>query len=140
MRSLCTPSAQIRETKTRRSDAVWLFGSLLLTKHATSLPQDERTHLLLTLFTCATSLPHTGWLVQEQVAMAAMDCHAYDNAHTLIQSINDRFPKSLRAARLQGMFYELLGRWREAAELYDATLKDHPAQPYIWKRKVPTVV
>lgn len=78
----------------------------------------------------------SGWQVQEQVAMAAMDCHAYDSAHALIQSISDHFPKSLRAARLQGMFYELVGRWDEAAELYEAHLKEHPAQPYIWKRKV----
>ena len=40
------------------------------------------------------------WLTLEQVATAALDCRAFPLASSILKQVRDKFPESLRAARL----------------------------------------
>lgn len=40
------------------------------------------------------------WLTMEQVATAALDCRAFPLASSILKQVHDKFPDSLRAARL----------------------------------------
>jgi len=45
-------------------------------------------------------LGSTVWLTMEQVATAALDCRAFPLASSILKQVRDKFPESLRAARL----------------------------------------
>jgi hypothetical protein len=45
-------------------------------------------------------LGSTVWLIMEQVATAALDCRAFPLASSILKQVRDKFPDSLRAARL----------------------------------------
>ena len=49
------------------------------------------------------------WLISEQVCVAALDCDNQDLAADIIDSVNQNFPSSVRAKRLQGLQMESFG-------------------------------
>ena len=52
-----------------------------------------------------------GWLVLEQVFVAALDCHNMEVANFCLSKLNQEFPESLRVKRLKAMKYEALQRY-----------------------------
>jgi tetratricopeptide (TPR) repeat protein len=76
------------------------------------------------------------WNLHEQVVIAALDEGDEPLAHTHLQAIMKRFPKSERTFRLMGMENESKGKYLEALEIYEYILKDNPANIQAMKRKV----
>lgn len=58
-----------------------------------------------------------------QVSVACLDVGRFKEASDLINALNKQFPDSVRARRLQGMYFEALGRWDEAATVYKELLQ-----------------
>ncbi|GFO13921.1 ER membrane protein complex subunit 2 [Plakobranchus ocellatus] len=79
------------------------------------------------------------WLVYEQVCTAALDCQRYDIAEICITSLDNKFPKSIRVRRLQGMFYEAREEFSEAEEEYKSILEKDETNMYARKRQVATL-
>ncbi|CAL1530607.1 unnamed protein product [Lymnaea stagnalis] len=76
------------------------------------------------------------WLVYEQVCTAALDCQRYDIAESCIQALENKFPKSIRVRRLQGMLYEAREEYSEAEEEYKSILEKDETNMYARKRQV----
>lgn len=53
-----------------------------------------------------------GWLVLEQVFIAALDCHSMEIANFCLSKLNQEFPDSMRVKRLKAMKYEALERYK----------------------------
>lgn len=51
-----------------------------------------------------------GWMVEEQVVIAGLDCFRLDVAEPCLISINEQFPGSLRVRKLKAMRLEALER------------------------------
>lgn len=107
----------VREQRTRESESVAKWGSLLLRKYRRLLAEEEL------------------WLVQEQVAMAALDCHSLALAASCMKAISRQFPDSVRAKRLKGMYMEATGNLDLAEAIYDEILASDPSNEMILKRK-----
>lgn len=108
----------VRELKIRDSESVARYGNRLLGNHASLLNEDEL------------------WSVREQVAIAALDINAFDMAFAIIQKVLKKFPKSIRARRLEGMFYEAKGDYTRAASVYKHVLESDPSAVAMTKRLV----
>ncbi|XP_077215006.1 uncharacterized protein LOC143849728 [Tasmannia lanceolata] len=109
----------IRKLKVRRSDKVLKYGLSILSdsKKRSKLGGEE-------------------WTLYEQVAIAAMDCQHLDVAKDCIQTLQKKFPASIRVARLEGMLFEAKGSWADAEKAYSLILEDTPLDQVIHKRKV----
>ena len=51
-----------------------------------------------------------GWMVEEQVFIAALDCNRPDVADECLAALRTQFPESMRVAKLKGMKLESLER------------------------------
>lgn len=60
-----------------------------------------------------SKLGDEGWLVLEQVFIAALDCHNMEVANSCLTKLNQEFPDSLRVKRLKAMKYEALEQYVE---------------------------
>lgn len=108
-----------REQKSRDSENVALYGSQLL-KHNRGVLSEEEL-----------------WLVYEQVALAAMDCNATaDIAAPLVVAVQQKFPDSMRARRLKGMYFEAAGHPARAEEVYKEILSEAPNNEAVAKRLI----
>ncbi|XP_038716841.1 ER membrane protein complex subunit 2-like isoform X1 [Tripterygium wilfordii] len=109
----------VRKLKVRRSDKVLKHGLAILndSKERSSLGSEE-------------------WTLNEQVAIAAMDCQCLDVAKDCINALQKRFPESKRVGRLEGMLLEAKGSWSEAEKAYSSLLEDNPFDQVIHKRRV----
>ncbi|GBF88587.1 hypothetical protein Rsub_01302 [Raphidocelis subcapitata] len=108
-----------REVRAPNSELVARYGVMLLQHHRKALAEDEL------------------WLVHEQVATAALECGACPLAAQLIRAVLQRFPEdSVRAKRLQGMFYEAQGKVPRAEEFYHGIIEQQPTNQMIAKRLV----
>ncbi|XP_059174388.1 ER membrane protein complex subunit 2-like [Physella acuta] len=76
------------------------------------------------------------WLVYEQVCAASLDCQRYDIAEQCIQQLNEKFPNSIRVARLQGMLHEAREEYSEAEDEYKSILEKDETNMYARKRQV----
>ncbi|KAL3889788.1 hypothetical protein ACJMK2_002116 [Sinanodonta woodiana] len=76
------------------------------------------------------------WVVQEQVAIAALDCGRLDIAEECREKLNANFPRSNRVKRLTGMLLEAEGEYEEAFNLYSEILKDDPTYTMARKRQI----
>ena len=56
-------------------------------------------------------------MVEEQVFVAALDCNRMDVADQCLLSLKNKFPDSLRVAKLRGMKLEALERYVSIAKL-----------------------
>ncbi|EFJ50259.1 hypothetical protein VOLCADRAFT_73964 [Volvox carteri f. nagariensis] len=108
----------MRDLRIRDSPTVARYGNILLRHFKSHLSEEEL------------------WTVHEQVAFAALDSHALQFAASVIQAINRRFPESVRAKRLQGMYYEAVGDYTHAEGIYRDLLGQDPANEMILKRMV----
>ncbi|CAI0384147.1 unnamed protein product [Linum tenue] len=108
-----------RKLKVRRSDKVLKYGLSILndSRKRSSLGPDE-------------------WTLYEQVAVAAMDCHAVDVAKDCISALQKKFPESKRVGRLEAMLLEAKGSWEDAEAAYSSLLEDNPFDQVIHKRRV----
>mmetsp|Transcript_1186 Transcript_1186/g.3469 ORF Transcript_1186/g.3469 Transcript_1186/m.3469 type:complete len:311 (+) Transcript_1186:173-1105(+) len=105
-----------RMMKVRESVMVAEYGAMLLKKP--SMPAEEL------------------WLVREQVAMAALDVGDTPLATSCVKAISREFPESMRAQRLQGMYFESTCNWDRAAEVYSDMLSKDPSNEMALKRQV----
>ncbi|GIL75572.1 hypothetical protein Vretimale_15176 [Volvox reticuliferus] len=108
----------MRDLHIRDSPTVARYGNILLRHYKSHLSEEEL------------------WTVHEQVAVAALDSHALQFAASVIAAINRRFPESVRAKRLQGMYYEAVGDYSKAEGVYSDLLAQDPANEMILKRMV----
>jgi len=108
----------VRELRTRESESVAKYGSLLLEKHKKKLAAEEL------------------WLVYEQVALACMDIQANRCAQSCVSAICSEFPNSVRAKRLKAMFFESTDLLSRAESIYDEILVQDPSNDIILKRKI----
>lgn len=108
----------VREQRLRDSENVALYGSLLLKHYRSSLSEEEV------------------WLVHEQVALAAMDCGAMEVAAPLVIAVQQRFPDSVRAKRVKGMYFEAAGHPGRAEELYRELYTEDATNEAVAKRLV----
>ncbi|CAL1382134.1 unnamed protein product [Linum trigynum] len=108
-----------RKLKVRRSDKVLKYGLSILndSRKRSSLGSDE-------------------WTLYEQVAVAAMDCHALDVAKDCINALQKKFPESKRVGRLEAMLLEAKGSWEDAEAAYSSLLEENPFDQVIHKRRV----
>ncbi|CAN1245515.1 ER membrane protein complex subunit 2-A [Linum grandiflorum] len=109
----------VRKLKVRRSDKVLKYGLSILndSRKRSSLGPDE-------------------WTLYEQVAIAAMDCHALDVSKDCITVLQKKFPGSKRVGRLEGMLLEAKGSWEDAEQAYSSLLEDNPLDQVIHKRRI----
>eukprot|EP00890_Picochlorum_soloecismus_P004701 jgi/Picsp_1/5231/NSC_02594-R1_o-linked c transferase-like protein len=96
---------KIRNASLPRVSEVYELGSLLLSRHATSLKQSDL------------------WNVKEDVAIACMLLGKEEEALNLIQDILGKFKTSRRVSCLQGMYGERIGNFDEAKKIYEASLE-----------------
>lgn len=108
----------VRELRVRDSPTVARYGNILLRHYRSHLAEEEL------------------WAVHEQVAVAALDAHALPFAASVIRAVNRRFPDSVRARRLQAMYFEASGDFVRAEELYRDLLAQHPSNEMALKRLV----
>jgi tetratricopeptide (TPR) repeat protein len=76
------------------------------------------------------------WTLNEQVAIAAMDCQCLGVAQSCIKALQTKFPGSKRVGRLEALLLEAKGLWGEAEEAYASLLEDNPLDQAIHKRRV----
>eukprot|EP01024_Parvocaulis_polyphysoides_P026762 TRINITY_DN24355_c1_g4_i1.p1 TRINITY_DN24355_c1_g4~~TRINITY_DN24355_c1_g4_i1.p1 ORF type:complete len:295 (-),score=46.96 TRINITY_DN24355_c1_g4_i1:203-1087(-) len=107
-----------RDLKLSDSELIATVGSALLKQSISSLSEEEL------------------WLVQEQVAVAAMDCGAKKVAVQCVNAVVNRFSDSARAQRLRAMFYEFQGQFEAAEKIYKEILEKQPTNPMVNKRLV----
>ncbi|CAN8265414.1 unnamed protein product [Cochlearia groenlandica] len=109
----------VRKLKVRRSEKVLKHGSSILndTRKRSALGPDE-------------------WILNEQVANAAMDCQCLDIAQNCIKVLRKKFPESKRVGRLEALLLEAKGLYGEAEEAYSSLLEDDPLDQGIHKRRV----
>lgn len=105
-----------RTLKVRESGLVTEYGAQLLKKG--SMSEEEL------------------WLVREQVAMAALDVGDMGLATGCVKAISRQFPDSMRAHRLQGMYFEAMHNWERAGEVYSKMLERDPSNEMALKRQV----
>ncbi|KAK9844216.1 hypothetical protein WJX81_008328 [Elliptochloris bilobata] len=108
----------VRELKVRDSENVTVLGEELLRKHRARLGAEEL------------------WLTMEQVATAALDCRALPLAASIVTQICEKFPESLRAARMMEMLLEARGKYEDASKLIQKHLEDAPDCQMLLKRQV----
>ncbi|KAK4023475.1 Tetratricopeptide repeat protein 35-B [Daphnia magna] len=77
-----------------------------------------------------------GWLVLEQVFIAALDCHSMEIANFCLSKLNQEFPDSMRVKRLKAMKYEALERYEDALDILDLIIKKDETNAASRKRKV----
>lgn len=98
-----------REAKVRNPEDVGKYGSLLLQHYRNKLDEDE------------------AWLLHEQVSIALMECGNPAAALPFVKAVMLKFDQdSIRARRLQGLYYEAVGKPDRAQELYRATITQQP--------------
>jgi len=68
--------------------------------------------------------------------MAALDVSDMPLATSCVRAISRQFPDSMRAQRLQGMFFEANGNWERALEVYSKMLEKNPANEMALQRQV----
>jgi tetratricopeptide (TPR) repeat protein len=107
-----------REARLKNPEDVARFGATLLKHHKGALAEEER------------------WLLHEQAAVAALEVGALPVAAGLARAVLERFPDSVRARRLQGLYYEAAGKLERAEEVYAAALRDAPSNEIMAKRMV----
>ncbi|KAI5676742.1 hypothetical protein M9H77_07692 [Catharanthus roseus] len=109
----------VRKLKLRRSDKVLKFGLSILNdpKKRSALGPEE-------------------WTLNEEVAVAAMDCQCLDVAKESIKVLQKQFPGSKRVGRLEAMLLEAKGLWAEAENAYSSLSEDNPLDQTIHKRRV----
>jgi len=77
-----------------------------------------------------------GWLVLEQVFVAALDCHNMEVANFCLSKLNQEFPGSLRVKRLKAMKYEALQRYADALDILESIIEKDETNAAPRKRKV----
>ncbi|KAL4420359.1 hypothetical protein ABPG77_006166 [Micractinium sp. CCAP 211/92] len=107
---------QVRLLRLRDTERVVQYGTQLLDKHSRKLDVEEL------------------WEVHEQVAIAAMEAGCKELALRLVKNVNKRFPSGTRGSRLTGMYFELLGSFVEAEQLYQKELENDPTNAMVLKR------
>ncbi|KIY98996.1 TPR repeat protein oca3 [Monoraphidium neglectum] len=108
-----------RDARVPNAELVARYGTQLLSHYRRGLSEEEV------------------WLLHEQVATAALEVGATGLAAELIRAVLRRFPKeSMRAKRLQGMFYEAQGNPEKAEGFYHEIIKEQPSNQTISKRLV----
>ncbi|CAM6036942.1 unnamed protein product [Sphagnum compactum] len=111
--------ALVRKLRVRRSSTVARHGLALLNNSS-----------------ARSKLGADVWTIYEQVAIAAMDCHALEAAKECIGALSTKFPESMRVARLEGMWWEAKGAWQQAESLYSDLLADNPSDSALHKRRI----
>ncbi|KAJ7522219.1 hypothetical protein O6H91_18G002000 [Diphasiastrum complanatum] len=76
------------------------------------------------------------WTIYEQVAVAALDSDDLRVAEECVKALLIKFPDSARVARLEGMWMEAKGQWKEASAIYDSVIQEIPFDSQLHKRKV----
>nr|SVE75359.1 EOG090X0CGE [Daphnia dolichocephala] len=94
---------------------------------------DLWTEVLATNF---GKLGDEGWLVLEQVFIAALDCHNMEVANFCLSKLNQEFPDSMRVKRLKAMKYEALERYEDALDILELIIKKDETNAASRKRKV----
>nr|SVE77226.1 EOG090X0CGE [Daphnia lumholtzi]SVE78467.1 EOG090X0CGE [Daphnia lumholtzi] len=83
-----------------------------------------------------SKLGDEGWLVLEQVFIAALDCHNMEVANFCLSKLNQEFPDSMRVKRLKAMKYEALERYEDALDILELIIKKDETNAAPRKRKV----
>lgn len=108
----------VRELRIRESPLVAHSADLLLKNFKSGISEDE------------------AWAVHEQLVIAALDIGDYKLAFPHLTAIVRRFPESIRARRLQGMYCEAKGDISKADEVYQSILKQDGSNQFALKRKI----
>lgn len=77
-----------------------------------------------------------GFLVYEQVCIAALDCSRIKIADLCIKALSDEFPGSLRVHKLHAMKLEALERYDEALQVLQTLIQRDSTNGSLHKRKV----
>ncbi|GAA5897104.1 Emc2p [Sporobolomyces salmoneus] len=79
-----------------------------------------------------------GWIVKEQLAVAALECGQLELASVLIDRLDAQFPskESQRILSLKGMLFEAKGDLESARQLYEQRLKEKETDVLIRKRLI----
>uniref|UniRef100_A0A383WLN9 ER membrane protein complex subunit 2 n=1 Tax=Tetradesmus obliquus TaxID=3088 RepID=A0A383WLN9_TETOB len=107
-----------REARIRNPEDIANYGSLALRHYKSQLAEEEL------------------WLLHEQVGIALMECGALQQALPLVKAVLLKFPGSIRARRLQGMYYQAAGKPAQAQQLYEELLSEQPHNDVIPKQLV----
>ncbi|XP_046573197.1 ER membrane protein complex subunit 2-like [Haliotis rubra] len=76
------------------------------------------------------------WMVHEQVCIAALDCQRLDLADACIETLESKFPHSIRVQRLWGMYYEAEERYEKADDMYQKIIEQDSTNMFARKRQV----
>ncbi|XP_050704943.1 ER membrane protein complex subunit 2-like, partial [Eriocheir sinensis] len=78
----------------------------------------------------------SGWMVEEQVVVAGLDCNRLDVAEPSLMALNEQFPGSLRVRKLKAMRLEAQEKFEEATDVYDSIIRQDETNSTARKRKV----
>nr|CAG4638705.1 EOG090X0CGE [Cyclestheria hislopi] len=81
-------------------------------------------------------LSDEGWLVLEQVFVAALDCHNMKVANNCLTRLDNEFPGSLRVRRLKAMKFEALEKYQDALDVLNSIIEKDETNAAPRKRKV----
>ncbi|XP_022701194.1 ER membrane protein complex subunit 2-like [Varroa jacobsoni] len=76
------------------------------------------------------------WIVYEQVAISSFDVRDWDLSKQCLQQLSQQYPGSHRVRRLKAMQQEALGRFEDAAKIYDALLAEDETNASVHKRRI----
>nr|CAG4648206.1 EOG090X0CGE [Moina brachiata]SVE93234.1 EOG090X0CGE [Moina brachiata] len=77
-----------------------------------------------------------GWLVLEQVFVAALDCHNIQLANNCLSKLNQQFPGSLRVKRLKALKFSALEQYDDAMDILEDIIKKDETNAAARKQKV----
>ncbi|CAH2040164.1 unnamed protein product, partial [Iphiclides podalirius] len=76
------------------------------------------------------------YVIFEQIIYAALDCHYYGIAHSLIYTLSVEFPGSLRVMRYKAALLEAEEKYDEALNILDSIIKADETNAAARKRRV----
>lgn len=82
------------------------------------------------------NISFVGYLILEQVCVAALDCHVMSVAKTCIENLRKKFPNSLRVRKLEAMYFEAKEEFDKALDILNAIIKVDESNSAARKRKV----
>ncbi|CAF0889941.1 unnamed protein product [Rotaria sordida] len=84
-----------------------------------------------------SSLGDEKWLILEQVFKSALHCSKLSIARQCLEQLEKQFKTtSRRVATLNGMYYESIGEFGRAEEIYSTLLEDNETDAIVRKRQI----
>lgn len=84
-----------------------------------------------------SSLGDEKWLILEQVFKSALHCSKQSIARQCLEQLEKQFKTtSHRVTTLNAMYFESIGEFERAEDIYSTLLEENETDAIVWKRKI----